>query len=87
MLMVDHLHKKNTLSTSCACHNVIECSFGRLKTHFGALKYAMDVNLSDLPYIIYSYFILHNVCELNHETIGEDQVQQAVHYDKIFVLM
>ena len=46
----------------------------------------MDVNLHDLPYVIYACFVLHNICELNHETICEDQVQQTVHYDKIFQL-
>ena len=43
----------------------------------------MDVNLHDLPYVIYTCFILHNFSELNHEIIGKDQVLQAVHYDKI----
>ena len=57
----------------CSARNVIERSFGRLKAHFGALKRAMD-----------ACFIFYNVCELNHETIGEDQVQQAMQYDTTF---
>ena len=68
----------------CSTRNIIECSFGRLKDHFGALKRAMDINIHDLPYVIYACFILHNFCELNHETIGEDQVRQAMHYDAMF---
>ena len=27
----------------CSARNVIECSFGRLKARFGALKRAMDI--------------------------------------------
>ena len=65
----------------CSARNVIECSFGRLKACFGALKRAMDINIHDLPFVIYACFIFHNICELNHETIGEDQVQQAMQYD------
>jgi hypothetical protein len=67
----------------CSTRNVIECSFGRLKARFGALKRAMDINIQELPYVVYACFILHNYCEMNHETI-EDQVRQAVHYDSMF---
>jgi len=35
---------------------VIECSFGRLKARFGALKRAMDINLMELPHNIYGCF-------------------------------
>ena len=31
--------------------------------------------------MLVSFFI---ISEINHETIGEDQVQQAVHYDTMF---
>ena len=62
-----------------SARNVIECSFERLKARFSALKRAMDINTQELPYVIYACFVLHNFCEINHETIGEDQVQQAVH--------
>ena len=68
----------------CSAHNVIECSFGRLKAQFNALKRAMDINTRELPYVIYACFVLHKFCEINLETIGEDQVQQAVHYDTMF---
>ena len=68
----------------CSTRNVIECSFGRLKARFSALKRAMDINIQELPYVIYACFVLHNYCEMNHETIGEDQVRQAVHYDSMF---
>ena len=57
---------------------VIECSFGRLKARFDALKRAMDINLDDLTHVIYACFVLHNFCELNNEKIGEDKVTAAV---------
>ena len=44
----------------CSARNVIECSFGRLKARFGTLKRAMDINIYDLPNVIYACLILHN---------------------------
>ena len=38
----------------CSARNVIECSFGRLKARFAALKWAMDINIDDLPFVIYA---------------------------------
>lgn len=49
-----------------------------LRACFGALKRAMDINLDDLPYVIYACFILHNFCEHNNETISEDKVCAAI---------
>ena len=41
----------------CQARMVIECSIGRLKARFGALRRAMDIiNLDDLPYVIYACF-------------------------------
>ena len=68
----------------CSARYVIECSFGRLKARFGALKRAMDINIRELLHVIYSCFVLHNYCEMNNESIGEDQVRQALNYDSIF---
>ncbi len=71
-------------TTLCQSRMVIECSFGRFKARFGALKRAMDINLDELPYVIYACFVLHNFCELNNERIGEDKVATAVDYDRSF---
>ena len=68
----------------CQARMVIECSFGQLKARFGALSRAMDINLDDLPYIIYARFILHNFCEHNNETISEDKVSEAIDNDREF---
>ena len=40
----------------CQSRMVIECSFGRLKARFGALKRAMDINLMELPHIFHVLF-------------------------------
>ena len=64
--------------------NVIECSFGRLKARFAALKRAMDINIDDLPFVIYACFVLHNFCELNNEPVSDDQVRWTLNYDRDF---
>jgi len=63
---------------------VIECAFGRLKARFGALKRAMDININELPHVIYACFILHNFCEQNNERISEEKVSSAIDYDREF---
>lgn len=70
--------------TLCQSRMVIECSFGRLKARFGALRRAMDININDVASVIYACFVLHNFCELHNETVGEDKVSSAIDYDKHF---
>ena len=68
----------------CSARNVVECSFGRLKARFACLKRAMDINIDDLPFVIYSCFVLHNFCEMNNESISTDKVSDAIRYDRDF---
>lgn len=68
----------------CSARNVIECAFGRLKARFGCLKRAMDINLQDLPSVIYACFVLNNYCEFNNESVSEERVRSAVSYDQDF---
>ena len=70
--------------TLCQPRMVIECSFGRLKARFGALRRSMDINLKDLPYAIYACFVLHNNYESNNERMNEEHVKTAMDYDKQF---
>ena len=63
---------------------VIECAFGRLKGRFGALRRQMDINLAELPMVIYACFVLHNICELEREPVSESRIKEAVGYDKQF---
>ena len=40
--------------TLCGARMVIECAFGRLKARFGALRRPIDLDIRDLPYVIYA---------------------------------
>lgn len=44
----------------------------------------MDINLSDLPNVIYACFVLHNYCELNNESVNVETVRSAINYDQEF---
>ena len=68
----------------CSVRNVIECTFGRLKAIFGALRRTMDIDMDDLPFVFYSYFVLHNFCEVNHKSMGEEVVSSVMAYEKDF---
>ena len=59
---------------------VIEYAFGLLRARYGALKRPMDINLNELPYVVYACFVLHNFCEIH----GEDKVTASMDYDKNF---
>ena len=65
----------------CRARMVIECAFGRLKARFAALKRPMDVNLQDLPHVIYACFVLHNFCEDSKETVADHSVSGAIQCD------
>lgn len=68
----------------CSARNVIECAFGHLKARFAILKRAMDINMDDLPFVIYACFVLHNFCEINRESVSEERVRMAISYDRDF---
>ena len=61
----------------CSARNMIECAFGCLKARFAALRRAMDINLDDLPYDIYASFVLHNFCEIHHESVSEEKSENG----------
>ncbi|CAL9695438.1 unnamed protein product [Knipowitschia caucasica] len=66
----------------CRARMVIECAFGRLKARFGALRRPMDINLHDLPFVIYSCFVLHNYCEALKDPVDDSYVTEAVQHDR-----
>ena len=41
----------------------------------------MDINLYDLPFVIYACFVLHNYCELRNVSINEETIRMAINYD------
>uniref|UniRef100_A0A3P9PY79 Putative nuclease HARBI1 n=1 Tax=Poecilia reticulata TaxID=8081 RepID=A0A3P9PY79_POERE len=60
-------------------HEVIERAFGRLKARFGSLRRPMDLNMIDLPRVIYACFVLHNYCEAMEEPVDEDLVSTTMY--------
>lgn len=66
----------------CRARMVIECAFGRLKARFGALKRPMDINLNDLPSVIYACFVLHNYCEAMNDSVDAVSVTEAIQHDR-----
>ena len=66
----------------CSARNVIECAFGHLKARFSALRREMDINLSDLPTVVYACFVLHNFCEVNKESISDERVRAVMEDDQ-----
>ena len=44
----------------------------------------MDINIDDLPYVIHSYFVLHNFCEINKEVMNPSYVGVAKKFDLEF---
>lgn len=66
----------------CSSRNVIECAFGRLKARFSALKREMDINLDDLPSVIYTCFVLHNFWEENKDCVSEELVRAVVNEEQ-----
>ena len=66
----------------CSARNVIECAFGCLKARFSALKREMDINLDDLPSVIYTCFVLHNFCEENKVSVCEELVRTVVNEEQ-----
>nr|XP_055026760.1 putative nuclease HARBI1 [Misgurnus anguillicaudatus] len=66
----------------CKARMVIECAFGRLKARFAALRRPMDINLLDLPSVIYACFVLHNYCESCNDTVDHHVEQEAIEHDR-----
>ena len=63
---------------------VIECVFARLKARFSCLNRNMDINLKDLPNVIYACFVLHNFCEIHKEFIHQNDVSNVLKSDAQF---
>ena len=60
----------------------IECAFGRLKGIFGILRSEIHISQRHLPDLIYSFFVLHNFCELQREEVPVEYIQGAIAYEK-----
>ena len=63
---------------------VIECAFGRLKARFASMNKNVDIDLKDLPNVIYACFVSHNFCEIHNELIYQNDVSNALKNDAQF---
>ena len=63
----------------CSAQFVIQCPFGRIKAQFGILRHPVDINLSDLPQVIYAGFVLHNFVKLTMMPLMKKQFTQLLH--------
>ena len=68
----------------CSARFVIECAFGRLKARFGILRRPININLYDMPHVIYACFVLHNFCEVNNDSVNEETVRSTITYERQF---
>ena len=60
---------------------VIECAFGRLTARWGCLRHPVDINMKDLPNVIYACFVLHNFCEVYKKPIARETEIAAKQHD------
>lgn len=66
----------------CKARMVIECAFGPLKARFSALRRPMDLNLNNLPNVIYACFVLHIYCEAWKNPVDHHLKQEAIRHDR-----
>ena len=67
-----------------SARNPIECAFGRLKVRWQILNKRMDIGLMNIPSIIYSCFVLHNICEtLDGNNVDDDAVARQMARDRL----
>ena len=44
----------------------------------------MDINIDELPNVIYACFVSHNFCEMNNEVVNVERVRSYVNYERDF---
>ena len=54
------------------------------QARFPMLRRVMDINIDDIPYVIYSCFVLHNYCEAQKDLLPHHNVCAAISYDREF---
>ena len=60
----------------------MECASGGLKACFGFLTRVIDLQLENVPVVIFSCFVLHNFCQMNQCYVDPDLVQKQADLHK-----
>ena len=63
-----------------SARNPIECAFGRLKARWRVLTKPIDLKLEFVPTMIYTCFVLHNICEENKTYVDGELVKAQYEY-------
>ena len=71
-------------STYAECKRVFECACGRLKVRFPMRRMVIDINIDDIPYVMYSCFALHNYCKALKDLLAHNNICEAISYDRDF---
>ena len=61
-----------------SARNQIECAFGRLKARWQFLTRKVDFKFDMVPTMIYACFVLHNYCDLNHNSLDQDEIESQM---------
>ena len=54
-----------------------EIAFGRLKAHWHRLAKQIDMHVDNVPHIIAACCVLHNVCEIHHDSFNEEWLRDV----------
>lgn len=55
---------------------VVEIAFGRLKARWRRLAKQIDMHIDNVPHIIVACCVLHNMCEIHHDSFNEEWLQE-----------
>ena len=77
--------RNSTLASPYAeLKRVFECAFGRVKVRFPMLRMVIDINIDDIPYVMYSCVALHNYCKALKDLLAYNDICEAMSYDRDF---
>ena len=57
---------------------VVEIAFGRLKARWRRLSKQIDMHIDNVPHIIVACCVLHNMCEIHHDSFNEEWLQKLI---------